>query len=77
MKATFTLKPGVSLVDGLECIKKAMLDSQRIENDVHTNKHYELIKGKISKKGDGVGLYWELLCNSRKAHRQAQEMMRT
>lgn len=76
MRATFILRPEKSLIDGIKCLEEVIAKSERIKNDPHTNKHYELIKGRMWKKGDGTGKYWHLLVRSRIAHRQALEMMK-
>lgn len=76
MKITITPKDGVSLTDALNALIEVQKINRRIEEDIHTNKHYELRNGRIWHKGDATGKYWELLCNSHEAQRKAHEMMR-
>jgi hypothetical protein len=49
---------------------------EEIYNKNHNQEHYTLIQGKMWINGDGVGKYWDHLCNSRLAQQQANEMMR-
>lgn len=77
MKLTMRLRNGVTIEESMKILEQVAERDARIQRDPHTNRHYELKGGRIWKKGDGTGMYWELLCNSRKAQRQAMEMMRT
>lgn len=77
MKATFQLKPGVTWGEASIILTEVIKRQEKIEWDIHTNKYYELYKGRIWHKGNGTGKAWELLCNSREAHSKAWEMMRT
>lgn len=74
MKVTAILKDDVSISDALQTFIDIAEIENRIENDPHTNKHYILKEGKMWKKGDGTGKYWELFCNSREAQRDAREI---
>lgn len=75
MKVTMKLKEGVSFESAIKLIEELEAEHKRIENDSHTNKHYELRNGRIWKKGNATGKYWEHLCNSRDAQGKAHEMM--
>jgi len=75
MKATFQLKPGVTWGEASTILTTVIKRNKRIESDIHTNKHFELCKGKLWHKGNGAGKYWEYLCNSRVAHKQAWELL--
>ena len=74
MKINIGIKKGVSIEDAMNTLVEIATINQRIEADPHTNKHYDLIKGKMWMRGDGTGKYWELLCNSREAHRDSREI---
>ena len=56
-------------------ICRAFKEDRRIEEDVHTNKHYDLIKGRMWMKGNGIGKCWSMLCNSRDAQKDARLML--
>ena len=62
---------------GLCWICRAFEEERRIEEDVHTNRHYDLIKGRMWMKGNGsgTGKYWSMLCNSRDAQKDARLML--
>ncbi len=76
MKIRMKLKEGVSFCDAIKVLDDIFDKEKRIKNDIHTNKHFVLMKGRMCKIGDGTGKYWELLCNSRIAQAQAHELMR-
>ncbi len=75
MRATFQLKTGVTWGESSTILTDVIKRHEKTEADVHTNKHYELYKGKMWHKGNGTGKYWDMLCNSREAHRQTWEML--
>ena len=58
--------------NGLCWICRIFENNRRIEEDIHTNKHYALIKGRMWMKGNGTGKYWSLLCNSRDAQKDVR-----
>lgn len=76
MKIIFTIKDDVSLNDTMKTLAQIYQIEEKIRNDPHTNKHYILKDGKMWIIGDGTGKYLELLFNSRKAQKQALEMMK-
>ena len=57
-------------------ILRAFKNDLRIETDIHTNKHYDLIKGKMWIKGNATGKFWSLLCNSRDAQKEARNILK-
>lgn len=72
MKIKIAPKGGVTLEDAMNTLVKIANEHQRIEKDLHTNKFYELRRGRMWFKGDGVGVRWELYCNSRDAQKDAR-----
>jgi len=74
MKISATLKKNVMLEEAMNVLVDIAMTNQRIEDDPHTNKHYDLRDGRMWMKGDGIGKYWELFCNSRDGHRDSREM---
>ena len=60
------------LKNGLCWVCKAFKDDRRIEEDIHTNTHYDLINGRMWMKGHATGKFWSLLCNSREAQRDVR-----
>ena len=73
MKVTATLKKGVTFEEAMNVLVDIANKNQRIEDDLHTNKHYILKDGKMWKKGDGTGKYWDLFCNSREAQKDTRD----
>lgn len=45
-------------------------------NKHHNQEHYVLRNGRIWIVGDGIGKYWNYLCNSREAQRDAHEILK-
>lgn len=75
MKATLTLRQGMTWEKTFDMLVELANEDEKIQKDPHTNKHYELRNGKIWMKGNGTGRYWEYLCNSREAQRDAHEIL--
>lgn len=75
MEIKICIKEGVTVEDAMNTLVKIAAISQKIEVDIHTNKHYELRNGRMWMKGDGTGKYWDLLCNSRDGQRDAKDIM--
>lgn len=73
MKINIGIKKDVSIEEAMNVLVEIAAINQRIENDLHTNKHFELINGRMWMKGDGTGKYWELFCNQREAYRDSRE----
>ena len=74
MKITATLKKDVTLEEAMNELVDIANKNQKIEDDPHTNKHYDLLNGRMWMKGDGIGKYWGLFCNQREAQRDAREI---
>ena len=74
MKIKIDIKEGVTITKAMNIIVEIASINQKIEDEVHTNKHYVLRNGIMWKKGDGTGKYWDLHCNSREGQRDAREM---
>lgn len=75
MKIKIGIKDGVTVSEAMNILVHIANENQRIKNDIHTNKYYDLIKGKMWFKGDGVGKMWDLFCNSREGQQNAKETL--
>jgi len=75
MRIEIEIKKDVNIIEAFKMFQQIREDDERIENDVHTDKHYVLRNGKMWLKGDGTGKWWDWLCRSREAHYHARKML--